>query len=99
MGTDRDAARFGKLHGLAHDVGVAGVIAAGAVDAGRKLDHLGVMTHFPGAKALAEIAVEIDGLHVLCSPGCCYWRSASACQVTASMALTALPATLAPRRA
>src|SRR5262249_53260924 len=95
MGADRYAARFRKLDRLAHDVGIAGVIAAGDVDAAGKLDHLLVMAHFPGPKALAEIAVEIDVFHVpLPLLKSCYWFSASACQVRASIALTALPATL-----
>src|SRR5260370_783718 len=66
MGADADAARFRKLAGLAHDVGIAGMKAAGDVDGGGKLDHGGVVAHFPCAKSFAEIAIEIDGLHVWC---------------------------------
>ena len=47
MGADRDAACFRQLHRLAHDVGIAGVKAAGDVDGRRKLDHGGVVAHFP----------------------------------------------------
>ena len=59
-----NAARFGKLHGLAHDIGIAGMKAAGDVDRSGELDHGGVMAHFPGAKTFAEIAIEIDSRHV-----------------------------------
>src|SRR4051812_22341895 len=93
MGPDADAARFGELHGVAHDIGIAGVEAAGDVDRRRQLDHRGVIAHFPGTKALAEIAVEIDCLHVGCS------LLDELCHVPASTALTALPATLASRSA
>ena len=63
MGADADAARLRKLHRLAHDIGIAGMIAAGDVDRGRKLDHGGIVAHFPGTKTFAEIAVEIDSRH------------------------------------
>ena len=63
MRADADAARFRKLHRLAHDVGIAGMEAAGDVDRGRELDHGGVIAHFPCAKSFAEIAIEIDGCH------------------------------------
>src|ERR1700682_3972626 len=64
MRADADAAGFCKLHGLAHDVGIAGVEAAGYVDRGGKLDHGGVIAHLPCAKSFAEIAIEIDSCHV-----------------------------------
>jgi len=67
MCADADAACLCKLYGLAHDVGIAGVKAAGDVDRGGKLDHGGVIAHFPRAKSFAEIAIEIDGRHV-CVP-------------------------------
>src|SRR5207247_9152390 len=50
MRADADATRFRKLNGPAHDVGIAGVEAAGDVDGGGKLDHGGVVTHLPCAK-------------------------------------------------
>ena len=45
--------------------------AAGDIDRGGKLDHGGVIAHFPWPKTLAEIAIQIDGLHVLspCTSG------------------------------
>src|SRR5712671_2296333 len=61
---DADAARFCKLHRPAHDVGIAGMEAAGDVDRGGKLDHGGVIAHLPCAKSFAQIAVEIDCRHV-----------------------------------
>src|ERR1700688_4769419 len=64
VGADRDAARLRKLHGLAHDVGIAGMIAASDVDGGGEFDHGGVIAHFPWPKTFAEIAIEIDGGHV-----------------------------------
>src|SRR6266404_8351936 len=64
MRADTDAARFCKLHGPAHDVGIAGMEAAGDVDRGSKLDHGGVIAHLPCAKSFAEIAIEIDCCHV-----------------------------------
>src|SRR5947209_16278340 len=63
VSTDADAASFCKLYGLAHDVGVTGMEAAGDVDGGGKLDHGGVVAHLPGAKPLSEIAIEIDRCH------------------------------------
>src|SRR6202011_3252954 len=103
MGADRDATRLRKLAGLAHDVGIAGVETTGDVDRGGKLDHGGVIAHFPSAKPFAEIAIEIDGLHldvlfsgvISCQSGVSTSAPDAICQVTASTALTALPATLA----
>src|ERR1043166_814259 len=95
MRADADAARFRQLNRAAHDIGVAGMKAAGDVDRGRKLNHRGIVTHLPGAKAFAEIAVEIDCLHGACSLS--EWTYG--CQVPASTALTAWPATLASARA
>ncbi len=64
---DADAARFRQFDGVAHDIGIAGMKAAGDVDRGRELDHRGIVAHFPRAKAFAEIAVEIDWLPCRCS--------------------------------
>src|SRR3981189_376643 len=64
MSADADAARFRKLYGLAHDVGIAGMEAAGDVDRGSEVDHGGVIAHFPCAKPFAEIAIEVDCRHV-----------------------------------
>src|SRR6202051_2992210 len=64
VGADRDAARLRKLHGLAHDVGIAGMIAASDVDGGGEFDHGGVIAHFPWPETFAEVAIEIDGGHV-----------------------------------
>ena len=52
---------LGHLHDAAHGVGIAGVKAAGDIDRGGKLNHGGVIAHFPWTKAFAEIAIEIDG--------------------------------------
>src|SRR5215470_9284927 len=57
MRAHADAVRLSHLYRLAHDVGIPGMEAAGDVDRCGKLDHRGIMAHFPGAKALAEIAV------------------------------------------
>src|SRR5690349_21455968 len=95
MGADADAARFRKLHRLAHDIGVAVVKTEGDVDRCRKLDHGSVFVLLPAAKALAEIAVDIDCLHGACSLSI----GSDGCQVPASTALTAWPATLASARA
>src|SRR5215475_11744470 len=95
MRADADAARFCQLHRAAHDIGVAGMKAAGDIDRGRKLDHRSVIAHLPGAEAFAEIAVEIDCLHGACSLSV----GVKGCQVPASTALTAWPATLASARA
>jgi hypothetical protein len=46
---------------VAHDVGVAGMEAAGDIDGSCELDHGGVIAHFPRAKAFAEVAIEVDG--------------------------------------
>src|SRR5262245_40041269 len=95
MRTDADAARLREFDCLAHDVGITRMETAGDIHRRRKLDHRGVIAHFPGAKALAEIAVQIDCLHGACSLSV----QAYGCQVPASTALTACPATLAPARA
>src|SRR3954468_16347138 len=58
MSADADAARLRKLNGATHDVGVAGMKAAGDVDGRGKLDHGGVVAHLPGAKPFAKVAVE-----------------------------------------
>jgi hypothetical protein len=39
--------------------------SAGDVDGGGEFDHGGVIAHFPRAMSFAEIAIEIDDLHVL----------------------------------
>src|SRR3978361_1054207 len=65
MPPDADAGRVRTLSRLAHDIGIAGMEAAGDVDRGGKLDHGGVIAHFPRAKSFAEIAIEIDGRHVV----------------------------------
>src|ERR1700761_4097535 len=67
MRADRNAARFRQLDRPPHDVGVAGMEAAGHVDRARELDHGGVVAHLPRAKTFAEVAIEIDRLHG-CSP-------------------------------
>src|SRR5215210_6185902 len=103
MRADTDPARFRKLHRLAHDVGITGVEAAGDVHGGGKLDHGGVVAHFPSAKSFTEIAIEIDGRHVVspCTRGSFVGPAPGRqlaigiCHVVASMALTAAPATLA----
>src|SRR5436190_11400208 len=96
VSADTDAARLRKLHRAPHDVGVTGMEAAGDIDRCRNLDHGGIISHLPGAKAFAEIAVEIDCLHGDCS---LLGNTDAVCQVSASTALTALPATLALCRA
>src|SRR4051812_16041964 len=96
VGADADAARFGQFNRAPHDVGIAGMEAAGDIDGCRKLDHGGVIAHLPGAKTFAEIAVEIDCLHGGCSLS---ETTDGLCQVKVSTALTALPATLALCRA
>src|SRR5204863_8384312 len=95
VGTDADAACFCEFNRAAHDVGIAGMKAAGVIDLGRELDHRRVIAHLPGAKTLAEIAVQIDCLHGACSLS----AGANGCQVPASTALTAWLATLASARA
>src|SRR4029077_12096500 len=60
VSADADAARLRQLHRVTHDIGVAGMEAAGDVDGGRKLDHGGVVAHFPRAEAFAEVAVQVD---------------------------------------
>src|SRR5664279_653623 len=70
--------------------------AAGDVDGTRKLDHGGVIAHVPGAEPFAEIAIQIDRCHVAFAsevfPPC--QSCITTCQVEASWAFTALPATL-----
>src|SRR6185312_2243058 len=104
VGTDTDAARLRKFDGVAHDIGIAGMKAAGDVHRRRKLDHRGVVAHFPRAKSFAEIAIEVDGCHVVGpllvsglvgQSGPAMSARVTACQVPASTALTAWPATLA----
>src|SRR3979490_2907015 len=80
MSTDTDAARFRKLHGLAHDVGIAGMEAAGDVDRGSEVDHGGVIAHFPCAKSLTEIAIQIDCHDVMSA--CREWNSGWSCCVS-----------------
>src|SRR5262249_31559377 len=63
MRSDGNAARLRKLDGMAHDVGITGMISASNVDGACKLDHCGIIAHLPGTKAFAEIAVQIDGGH------------------------------------
>src|SRR3954468_23855520 len=60
MRADADAARLCKLDRLAHDIGIAGMEAAGDVDRGGKLDHGGVIAHFPWTETFTEIAAQID---------------------------------------
>src|SRR4051812_45814365 len=97
MRADAHPARLCELDRLPHDVGIAGMKAAGDVDRGGKLDHGGVIAHLPGAETFAEIAVEIDAHEGV--SGCVKesWSSADSwiCQVRTSKALTAWPATLA----
>src|SRR5256714_86803 len=104
MCADADAARFRQFNRAAHDVGIAGMKAAGDVHRRRQLDHRGVIAHFPCAKTFAEIAIEIDGCHVagpllvsglVGQSGPAMSARVTACQVPASTALTAWPATLA----
>src|SRR5262245_5879250 len=95
MRADADATCLRELDRLAHDIGVAGVETAGDIHRRRQLDHRSVVAHFPRAKTFAEIAVQIDCLHGACSLSV----QAYGCQVPASTALTACPATLAPARA
>src|SRR5215510_6056593 len=95
MRADADATCLREFDRLAHDVGIAGVEAAGDIHRRRKLYHRGVIAHFPRAKAFAEIAVQVDCLHGACSLSV----QAYGCQVPASTALTAWPATLASARA
>ena len=68
--------------------------AAGDVDRGGEVDHGGVIAHFPRAKTFAEIAIEIDVVMMSVR----FWCEdlvdqsgpvSSACQVPASIALTA----------
>ena len=54
---------YRDLHGFGRRP-FPGMKAAGDVDGGRKLDHSGVIAHFPCAKTFAEIAIEIDCGHV-----------------------------------
>src|SRR5215212_7198369 len=71
MSADADPAGLRKLDGPAHDVRVAGVKAAGDIHGCGKLDHCGVVAHLPSAKSFTEIAIEIDGAHVVspCASG------------------------------
>src|SRR6185437_6888027 len=106
MGADADAACFRQIHGMTHDIGIAGMEAAGDIDRRGKIDHGGVIAHFPRTKSFAKIAVEIDCGHDVHPPSVSGSSSrhqsgpkASAadgtCHVAASTALTAAPATLA----
>src|SRR2546423_2347957 len=71
MSADAHPTGLRKLNGLAHDVRVAGVKAAGDIHGCGKLDHGGVVAHLPSAKSFTEIAIEIDGGHVVspCASG------------------------------
>ncbi|MGX1164110.1 hypothetical protein AB7M16_000376 [Bradyrhizobium sp. USDA 372] len=91
MRADRDAARLRKLHRPAHDVGVAGMEAAGDVDRACELDHGGVVAHLPRTKTFAEVAIQIDCFHGLLSASglVVAYGSAVTCHVPASTALTA----------
>src|SRR5437867_5376685 len=62
MGADRDAALYGERDGLADGGRVAAVKAAGDIRGGDVGHHGRILAHFPGAVALAHVAVQIDRL-------------------------------------
>ena len=66
MGAHVDAARQCVADRAVHDGGVAGMEAAGDVGGGQQAEQRAVVAHLPGAKALAEIGVQVDLRH--CSP-------------------------------
>ena len=61
MRPDRDAERLRLFEAIRHDIGIAGMKAAGDIGARDDAQHRGVVAHAPNAKTLAQIGVEIDG--------------------------------------
>ena len=63
MRADCHARVGGDLHRAAHHVGVAGVHAAGDVDARDEGNHLRVEAERVAAEALAQIGIQINAVH------------------------------------
>ena len=60
VGAQGDAGLLGPVHGAAHHDRVAGVHAAGDVDARHQGDDVGVASDGVGAEAFAQIGIQID---------------------------------------
>src|SRR3712207_4675667 len=60
MRTDRDAFLLSQNSRADHNVGIAGVPAAGDVGGSDDVEHRRIVTHRPGPEAFAHVAVEID---------------------------------------
>src|SRR5712664_3090961 len=91
MGADRDAAVDGERYGLTNGGRIAAVEAAGYVRGGDVPHHLRIVTHFPGAVALAHVAVQIDRLQ-------CPNSHAMLCSTASTRALTSLRSSTAMSR-
>jgi hypothetical protein len=63
MCAHRDAALFGSVEGLRHDLRIAGVKAAGDVRRGDDGQHGLVVAALVGAETFTEIGIEIDSRH------------------------------------
>src|SRR5437879_1125834 len=83
MGADRDAALERERDGLADGGRVAAVKAAGDVRRSDVAHHFCIITHLPGAVALAHVAVQIDRLQ-------CPNSHAMLCSTASTRALTSL---------
>ena len=65
MGADRDAFGLRGGKGLRHDLRIAGMKAAGDIDARDDIEHGGIVADPVGAKTFAAIAIQIDAAHDL----------------------------------
>jgi len=91
MGADRDAALERERYGLANGGRIAAVKAAGDVRRSDVPHHFCIITHFPGAVALAHVAVQIDRLQ-------CPNSHAMLCSTASTRALTSLRSSTAVSR-
>ena len=63
MRSDRNSLGLRAPKSLRHDLGIAGMKAAGDIDARDNIEHGGVVADLVGAKTFAAIAIQIDAAH------------------------------------
>jgi hypothetical protein len=72
MGPDRHTLRFRRRKSLGHDFRIAGMKAAGDIDACNNVEHGGIIPHAVSAIPFPAIAIEIDARHD-CGPLLWLW--------------------------
>src|ERR1700682_3789512 len=65
MRSDRDPLRLRGAENLCHDLRIAGMKAAGDIDARHNIEHGVVVADPVGAEPFAAIAIQIDAAHGL----------------------------------